>query len=69
MPKRNGTKRNGKRQRTLAEVLPHLDLKELSPMGRDLIKISAEYEASGGKMLTEKEIQKEIARRRGGVIA
>ncbi len=67
MPKRNGTKHNGKRQRTLADVLPHLDPKELSPMGRDLLKIALDYEQNGGKMLSFKEIQKEIARRRGGI--
>lgn len=67
MPKQNRAARNGKRQRTLAEVARNLDPKELSPMGRDLLKLAVAYEESGGKMLSFKEIQKEIARRRGGI--
>ncbi|HET6892273.1 MAG TPA: hypothetical protein VFH31_14320 [Pyrinomonadaceae bacterium] len=35
-------------------------------MGKQLFELSQEYEQSGGKLLTEHEIELEIALRRGG---
>jgi len=41
---------------------------EMSELGRDLFDLSREYESSGGELLTEKEIEVELARRRGGYV-
>ncbi len=41
---------------------------EMSELGRDLFDLSREYESSGEKLLTEKEIEVELARRRGGYV-
>ena len=41
---------------------------EMSELGRDLFDLSREYENSGQELLTEKEIEVELARRRGGYV-
>jgi hypothetical protein len=38
----------------------------MSDLGRDLLKLSREYEESGEELLSEEEIEVELARRRGG---
>jgi len=38
----------------------------VSKLGRDLRRIRAKIEASGEKMLTRKELEREIANRRAG---
>jgi hypothetical protein len=38
---------------------------EVSAMGRELRKISDAYVASGGKLLNRRELEREIAERRG----
>jgi hypothetical protein len=37
----------------------------VSPLGRELRKISDAYVASGGKLLNRRELEREIAERRG----
>jgi hypothetical protein len=39
---------------------------EMSELGRDLFDLSREYESSCEVLLTEDEIEAELARRRGG---
>lgn len=46
--------------------VPALSYEEMSEMGRDLYDLSREYESSGEELLTEDEIEAELARRRGG---
>jgi hypothetical protein len=41
---------------------------EMSELGRDLFDLSREYESSGEELLTEEEIEAELARRRGGYV-
>jgi hypothetical protein len=66
--KKKMAKRSGRHRSRLAELLPELDFKAMSPMGRELVRLSAEIEESGEGLLNEKEIELEIARRRGGYI-
>jgi hypothetical protein len=40
----------------------------MSDLGRDLAKLSREYEESGGELLTEEEIEVVLANRRGGYV-
>jgi hypothetical protein len=40
----------------------------MSELGRDLLKLSREYEDSGEELLTEEEIEVELAHRRGGYV-
>lgn len=48
--------------------VPDLPLEEMSDLGRDLAKLSREYEDSGEELLTEEEIEVELAHRRGGYV-
>ncbi|HKR00066.1 MAG TPA: hypothetical protein VJT09_05305 [Pyrinomonadaceae bacterium] len=47
--------------------VPNLPLEKMSDLGRDLAKLSREYAESGEELLTEEEIEVEIAHRRGGL--
>lgn len=49
-----------------AHIPPNLSSDTMSRLGRDLLEMSREYEASGGELLSEKEIEVELTRRRGG---
>jgi hypothetical protein len=48
--------------------VPNLPLEKMSDLGRDLVKLSREYENSGEELLTEEEIEVELAHRRGGYV-
>ena len=48
--------------------VPDLPLEKMSDLGRDLLKLSREYEESGEELLSEEEIEVELARRRGGYV-
>jgi hypothetical protein len=48
--------------------IPNLPLKKMSELGRDLTNLSREYESSGEELLTEEEIEIELAHRRGGYV-
>lgn len=48
--------------------VPKISLEEMSDLGRDLAKLSREYEESGEELLTEEEIEIELAHRRGGYV-
>jgi hypothetical protein len=48
--------------------VPNLPLEKMSDLGRDLVKLSREYEDSGEVLLTEEEIEVELAHRRGGCV-
>jgi hypothetical protein len=45
---------------------PELRYEDMSELGRDLFDLSRDYESSGGRLLTEGEIEDELTRRRGG---
>ncbi|MEJ7709699.1 MAG: hypothetical protein WKF84_07515 [Pyrinomonadaceae bacterium] len=50
-------------------VIPsNLTYNTMSEMGRALVDMSREYEESGEPLLSEEEIEREIALRRGGGI-
>jgi len=51
-----------------AYIPPDLTYETMSEFGKELYRLSEEYAASGEKLYTEEEIEKEIARRRGGYI-
>ncbi len=51
-----------------AAIPSDLTYDTMSEMGRDLFDMSREYEESGEPMLSEEEIEREIALRRGGHI-
>lgn len=51
-----------------AYIPPDLTYETMSELGKELYRLSMEYEASGEKLYTEEELEKEIARRRGGYI-
>ena len=61
---KNGRKANGRVRR------PDIDIntpwEKMSPLGRELVKISAEIEQSGEPLLSEEEIEQELMRRRSG---
>jgi len=57
----NRSESNVRRART-----PDLRYEEMSDLGRELFDLSRDYESSGGELLTEEEIEKELMRRRGG---
>jgi hypothetical protein len=48
--------------------VPDLSYDEMSDLGRDLFDLSHDYEDSGEPLLTEEEIETELARRRGGCV-
>jgi hypothetical protein len=48
--------------------VPDLPLEKMSALGRDLLKLSREYEESGEELLSEQEIEAELAHRRGGYV-
>ena len=41
------------------------DRRTISKLGRELRKLAEEYAASGGKLLNRRELEREIAERRG----
>lgn len=45
-----------------------MNFEALSELGKELYRLSEEYAASGEKLYTEEEIEKELARRKGGYI-
>lgn len=49
-----------------ARIPSDLSYDTMSDLGRDLFNISRDYAESGGELLSEEEIEVEIARRRGG---
>lgn len=52
-----------------AYIPPELmNYEAMSELGKELYRLSEEYAASGEKLYTEAEIEKELARRRGGYI-
>jgi hypothetical protein len=51
-----------------AYIPPDLTYETMSELGKELYRLSLEYEASGEKLYTEEELEKELARRRGGYI-
>jgi len=53
-------KKNGTKPKKVKE-----EAKEVSELGRILRKLADEYVASGGKLLTRRELEREIADRRG----
>jgi hypothetical protein len=48
------------------EIKTWLTEETMSPLGRDLMKIAREIEASDDTALDENEIEQELKRRRGG---
>lgn len=51
-----------------AYIPPDLTYETMSEFGKELYRLSEEYAASGEKLYTEEELDKEIARRKGGYI-
>jgi hypothetical protein len=51
-----------------AYIPPDLTYETMSELGKELYLLSEEYAASGEKLYTEEEIEKELARRKGGYI-
>jgi hypothetical protein len=45
-----------------------MNYETMSELGKELYRLSQEYAASGEKLYTEEEIEKELARRKGGYI-
>jgi hypothetical protein len=52
-----------------AHIPPDLSLENMSELGRDLIQLSREIEASGEVLTSEEELEQELARRRGGYMS
>jgi hypothetical protein len=48
------------------EVKPWLTPETMSPLGRELMKIAEEIEASDAAEMSEEDIEQELALRRGG---
>jgi hypothetical protein len=51
-----------------AYIPPDLTFETMSELGKELFLLSEEYAASGEKLYTEEELEKELARRKGGHI-
>lgn len=49
-----------------AYIPPDLTYETMSELGRELFRLSQEYEASGEKLYTEEELERELRRRKGG---
>lgn len=49
-----------------AHIPPDLSFETMSEMGRDLVKLSRQIETAGEGLMSEKELEQELARRRGG---
>ncbi|MBI3421881.1 MAG: hypothetical protein HY011_03005 [Acidobacteria bacterium] len=49
-----------------AYIPPDLTYETMSEMGRELFDLSQEYAASGEKLYTEEELERELKRRKGG---
>ncbi len=49
-----------------AHIPPNLSFETMSEMGRDLFKLSREIETAGEGLMSEEELERELARRRGG---
>lgn len=47
-------------------IPPDLTYDTMSDLGRELFDLSREYEAAGEKLYTEKALEQEIRRRKGG---
>lgn len=45
-----------------------MNYETMSEFGKEIYRLSEEYAASGEKLYTEEELEKEIARRKGGYI-
>ena len=52
-----------------AQIPPDLNFETMSELGRDLIQLSREIEAAGQLLTSEEELERELARRRGGYTA
>ena len=65
---RNTNRRDQSSARVRRAHVPDLAYEEMSELGRDLYQLSREYESSGEGLLTEEEIEIELARRRGGYV-
>jgi hypothetical protein len=68
VPIRSNKQQNQRTATTVrkARVPSDLTYDKISDLGRDLFDISRDYEWSGGELLSEEEIEAEIARRRNG---
>jgi hypothetical protein len=51
-----------------AYIPPNLTYDQMSELGRALFDLSREFEATGGTLLSEDEIERELTRRRGGAV-
>lgn len=65
---RNINRQNHRRNDVRRAHVPDLPPDEMSDLGRDLAKLSREYEDSGEELLTEEAIEIELAHRRGGYV-
>ncbi len=52
-----------------AYIPPDLTYETMSELGRELYRLSMEIAESGEGLLTEEELEREIARRRGGYLS
>jgi hypothetical protein len=69
MSKARNTGRQAQSGNTVRRArVPNLSLEQMSDLGRDLTRLSREYEESGEELLTEEEIEVELAHRRGGYV-
>ena len=69
MSKARNTSRQGQSGNNVRRArVPNLPLEKMSDLGRDLAKLSREYEESGEELLSEEEIEVELAHRRGGYV-
>lgn len=51
-----------------AYIPPDLSYETMSELGKELYRLSMEIAESGEKLYTEEELEKELARRKGGYI-
>lgn len=65
---RNTSRRSQSGNNVRRAHAPNLPVEKMSELGRDLVKLSREYEDSGEELLTEEEIEVELAHRRGGYV-
>ena len=49
-----------------AHIPPDLSFETMSELGRDLVKLSREIVTAGEGLMSEEELEQELARRRGG---
>jgi hypothetical protein len=68
MPQERNTRRKNQDDPSERKGRANMRVYVQSELGRDLYKMSMEYQRDGGRLLTDEEIEDELILRRGGYV-